>query len=177
MTRREELIVQMLRSWDLLDPAAASGVRSTDGSRVPLLGHEPHCLLLHAVARLDKDRNHAVCTCFVAAMQELTRCLRLMRAEERRLWFHVHARFIAAERRPLLVHVKHGRPQLEANVQLVGLVDSQALNKRGDGIVRVLVERWNPRADAKLAALGVEWLAGRFVGSPQLPLALTKEAA
>lgn len=77
----------------------------------------------------------------------------------------------------MLVHVKHGHAVHDRNVQLVGLVDKGALNKRGDGIVRVLVEVWSPRVDMVKAEAGVRWLSGEFRGEPQLPVDLVQNAA
>lgn len=166
--RRQELIIELLRlAADPFGFSAQEGVSGDDGS-VNIRTHEPSCTL----------RQHGLrCTCWLASLDELHRCLRLMRTDNRRCWYQVHERYIAARRQPKLVHVKNGRPQLEPNQHAIGLVIRDDLNSRGDGITRLLVETWREGLNDRLILEGVQWLADTYQGSPQLPQVLLKAAA
>src|SRR5207253_638304 len=106
VTHRELLVVALLRLRADGGPSAArEGVRGDDGS-VPIQTHATDCRLRHSGLR---------CTCWMRSLDELSRCLRLMRnggrsshSDEwtdeakllRRQWSAVHERYVAAERRP-----------------------------------------------------------------------------
>lgn len=165
---RERNLVELLRVAG--DPSAFNtldGVRG-DGGAPPIRSHSPACLL----------RKHGLrCSCWLRSLDELHRCLRVMRNDRRRLWFHLHERYVAAERRPLRVPVRHGRPVLGPNQQAVGLVNRADLNTHGNGVTRILVEQWNPRVNETLAAAGLVWLSDVFRGVPEVPVELMEHAA
>lgn len=176
--RRSELIIELLRlSADPLGAAAAwEGVRGS-GQAPPIRPHESHCPLVESA---DKDPSAVPramrCTCWLRSLDELHRCLRLMRKTQRPLWYAVYERYIAATRKPTLVTVKHGRPQLEPNQTAVSLVNRTDLNKRGDGTTRLIVESWRSGLDQDRIGMGVVWLAAHFQGQPELPLDLLHAA-
>lgn len=169
--RRSELIIELLRlSADPLGAAAAwEGVRGS-GQAPPIRPHEPRCQFA------GKRATGQTCTCWLRSLDELQRCLRLMRKTQRPLWYAVYERYIAATRKPTLVTVKHGRPQLEPNQTAVSLVNRTDLNKRGDGTTRLIVESWRSGLDQDRIGMGVVWLAAHFQGQPELPLDLLHAA-
>lgn len=165
--RRCELIVDLLRlSADPHSTAGSEHVKGDHGA-VNIRPHEKRCQLRHHGLK---------CTCWMRSLDELARCLRLMRQTERRLWYQVHERYIAAQRKPAMVTIRKGRPVLEQNQQPVSLVNREDLNRKGDGQTRMLLETWRPGLNPALVDEGVRWLAVTFQGSPELPVNL-KEAA
>lgn len=167
--RREQLLVELLRL--AADPhshaAAWEGVRGT-GNAIPIRPHEPRCHL--NTAGLG-------CTCWLRSLDELHRCLRLMRKTQRPLWYAVTERYVMADRRPRTVLVRHGHPRLEPNQQQIGLVNRADLNKRGDGTTRILVETWRPGIRADRVRYGLEWLSDTFGGPLELPVERNLAAA
>jgi hypothetical protein len=91
---------------------------------------------------------------YTDSVRELERLLRLMRAERRRLWWHVNEHFLAVEwvARDVWVRrqTKHGKHVTVAE---------RRLERRADG------------SDARLVERGVEWLARHWglVHEPMLP--------
>ena len=165
--RRLEIITDLLRlAADPHSTAAAwEGVKGS-GTALPIRPHEPHCAL---ASRTASGRS---CTCWLRSLDELHRCLRTMRAVQRPLWYAVYERYVAATRKPTLVTVKAGRPQLGQNQQALSLVNRADLSKRGDGQTRLLVETWRPALKPERIQQGVVWLADAFQGPLQLPLDL-----
>lgn len=172
MTRREELIVGLLRNNDL--GSLREGVRGDDGA-VGLLPHEAKCQL--RVRDLRDVPGQVRCTCWLKSIAELARCLRLMRQTQRPLWYAVHERYVACERRPMLLQVRNNQPLITGNMEVIGLVNKIALNTKGHGVTRILVETWRPGLDPHRITQGVAWLAGEFRGAPELPRELVEAAA
>ena len=175
---REMLVVELLRlrADGLMD--VREGVRG-DGGSVPIRSHAADCKLRHSGLR---------CSCWLRSLDELTRCLRVMRGTPdamhtpeglrlRRLWSHTHRRYIAAERRPMVVKVRAGKPIPAPGREVIGLVNSLDLDKRGNGETRLLCEVWAADVDLALAAEGVQWIARNFKGPLNLPKSLLREAA
>jgi hypothetical protein len=165
-TRREELIVALLRNHDL-GASTKEGVRGDDGS-VALLPHSSTCRMRTAAP--------ARCTCWLRGLAELERCMRLMRQQQRHLWLAVHERYVAVIRKPLDVQVSHWQPLVGENIEVIGLLNKTDLNKRGDGNSRVLVEMWRQGVNPNDVVAGIRWLAATFEGSPELPVELLEAA-
>lgn len=166
--RRRGLVVELLRLH--ADPLAFGGAREGvrgDGGSAPIRPHERHCRLVTGLGP---------CTCWMRSLDELTRLLKRQRDEARPLWFAVAERYLLAIRKPTLVVVRRGIPQVLATQQVVGLVNRTDLNKRGDGICRILVESWDP-VDMGQVELGVGWLEAEFQGPLEIPLELLQAAA
>lgn len=175
---REMLVVELLRlrADGLLD--VRENVKG-DGGSVPIRSHAADCKLRHSGLR---------CSCWLRSLDELARCLRVMhggpdqvRTPEglrlRRLWSNVHRRYIAAERRPMVVKVRAGKPVPAPGREVIGLVNSLDLDKRGNGETRLLCEVWAADVDLQLAAEGVAWISRHFRGAINLPRELVREAA
>lgn len=150
MTRREEIIVEMLRHYnDAEDPAfAMAGIRG-DGTRVP---------------EMSQAWNRSY--------RELERCVRLMRDEAPWLWWDVRERFLACQVRMVDARVRNGKVRLPAHCEVAaGAVEVGAKS------VRVRVRSWSPLVDMARVEAGVRWISDRFRGEPFLPRELTEEAA
>ena len=167
-SQREKLIVQLLRNLDLAGARSGDQIRGGTSSATPGLPHETRCRIHRSAP--------PKCDCWLRSVAELQRCLRMMYREERRLFRAVYERFVVCDRRPRTVRVKASRPVVAGNVEVIGLLNGQDLNRRGDGETRVLVEVW--RADVRAADVdaGVAWLAGVFRGPLQVPVELLEAA-
>lgn len=93
---------------------------------------------------------------YTPTLKELERLLRLMRLEDRRLWWHVTERYIRCQTR----------------------IQRDVVEKRkvkGKGEVTALVDRlqttYDPKVDPLLVDAGIEWLARswRLVSEPMRP--------
>lgn len=148
MTRREEILVEMLRHFnECEDPARLNGEPGS-GDRTPLMAPE-----------------------WNRSYRELERCIRLMRDEVPWLWWDVRERFLACEVRTIEVRVKNGKPRLPAHCEVAaGAVEVGAKS------VRVRVRAWSPLVRPERVEAGVRWLSGRFRGEPFLPKELTEAA-
>lgn len=177
--RRRELLVELLRLSS--DPtaigAAWEGVRGT-GQAIPIRPHEPRCLLsetAHAAKSSRREPGNR-CTCWIRHLDELERALARLKQQDRACWYAVIHRYRLCTRRPTIVQVRGGRPQLEPNQQTVGTVNRLDLNRRGDGTSRMLVETWRAGLNPEFVGRGLDLLAGLFQGQPELPLDIYKAA-
>jgi hypothetical protein len=170
--RRQELLIQLLRL--AADPhaygAAWEGIAGT-GQAIPIRPHEPRCQLT------NNDSHTTTCTCWLRSLDELHRCLRTMRNQQRPLWYAITERYVLADRRPRLVHFKNRRPQLEPNQELFAGVTASALdlNRRGDGYARLQVETWRPGISKQRVQLGLAWLSAEFKQPLELPVFKDRE--
>ena len=172
MTQRERLVVELLRnlSYAVGTSAGASNSHGATGDRVALQAHEPTKRDKHGKVvggcRFLTDASQP-CSCWIASVTELKRCLRELYKAERRLFWQVYERYIVCDRRPRTVIVKAGKRRVE---HFDGdCFEVLTLLPRGNGVTRALVETWRGDVQPELVSAGVAWIAGAFRGSPQLP--------
>lgn len=160
MNQRQRLIVELLRnlSYAVGGSGGASNAHGATGDRVALQQHEKGCRL---------HREGLTCTCWIASVTELKRCLRALYRDERKLFWSVYERYVVCDRRPRTVIVKGRSTRVEnfdgQNFEVLTLLP------RGNSTTRALVETWRADVKADLVDAGVAWIADQFRGSPQLP--------
>jgi hypothetical protein len=170
VTRREALIVQLLRARGFAEPGGGGQPAGYHDAGVALLPHDERC-------RINTSNGRLRCSCWLRSLAELERRLAELRVEERKLWEAVHARFVACERRPRVVYVKRGRPLPVAGWEVLGLVDRTQLNTHGTGSCRLLVESWDSRVSEAEWTAGISWLSERFRGPLNLPAEMVSGVA
>jgi hypothetical protein len=119
-------------------------------------------------------------------MLELELRMRELRAESWAWWMSVVERYVACERRPRVVQVRHGRPVAVRGMEVLGALperqhgpepaglepvepDSLHVSRKGEGQARMVVESWSARAVESDWLAGVAWLANAFTGPLELP--------
>ena len=131
MSKREEIIYQLLERWDdLVEPG------------------------VHVDAPGDRAYIPLMPSTYTPTVRELERLLKVMRSERRSQWWHVTERYLRSSVRVIEVPVKNGRVKLPPHTtHLAGGI------QRGDKTARLTVKTWNPAVRAEKVRRGVAWLA------------------
>lgn len=175
MTRRETLIVQLLRAREFGEAWNLNGAHGS-GLSVSLLPHDESCRVRTGNGRLR-------CTCWIRSWLELERCLADLRRREPRLWAAVRARYLVCERRPRMVQVRRGRAVKVPGQEVLGLLPvrgkdrDRGISRKGDGSCRVLVESWDASVAEADWLAGIAWLAEHCEGPLRLPAELRSQVA
>lgn len=158
MTRREELIIEMLRLRQDVILGTGTGATAAGGYSL------------------------AFGSMFGSAFRELERLLDAMRAERPRQRRHVIARFVECDRRPIVVPftrrkvrgVQRFEFRLPPHTELA--IAAAAPSVLDDKTARVLVYQWPAWVRNRDVEHGVEWLAASFVGVPGIPKEMAEAA-
>jgi len=150
MTRRHQIITELLRHWNDVEATlnSNSGLPGT-GERIPLM---------------SPAWNHSY--------RELERVCRVMRHRKPRLWWHVRNRYLACDTIMAECSVRKGRILLPARCELAA---GQAVV--GAKTVRVQVRTWHPDVQDAQVERGVEWISRHYQGEPFLPEELADRIA
>lgn len=148
MSRKEEIIVDMLRRYHEAQDGGLSG-EPGDGTHVPLM---------------PTTWNHSY--------RELERCLKAMRDVRPKQYRHVRERFLNEATAVLVVgFTKNAQPKLPPHCELIA-----GAAVMGEKKSRVRVRTWAPWVRNEEVRKGVVWLAENFRGEPYLPIEF-REAA
>lgn len=141
LTRREQIIEQMLRHYNEAEEVNGNGSGFGTGDLVPL-------------TPATWNRSY----------QQLETLLDRMRTERKSQWWHVHQRYIAAQVAMVDAHITNKKLKLPPHCELAA-----GAPQVGAKTVRVRVVRWNPAVRDEKVRRGIGWLADHYHGEPFLP--------
>lgn len=149
MTRREEIIIEMLSRYQEAQEPDGKGGQPGSGERVPLMP-------------ATWNRSY----------RELERCLRELRAERTCQYWHLSERYLRCRIITVDCKVVKGKIRLPEHSELVA-----GAAQAGEKTARVRLRQWDPGVRAEKVRRAVAWLAVSFQGDPYMPVEMTELAA